>query len=97
MTRTFQIIPKDWYKRRTLTGQEIKPVHVAIPDYQAVHNHICNMIVSYSDESLKTLIARVLYNDLSQKWTVDGMEVAVHVIENTTSQSLFEQLDKNVG
>ena len=54
---------------------------MAIPDYQEVHNHICNMIVSYSDDSLKTLIARVLYNDLNGKWTVDGMEVAVTVVE----------------
>lgn len=82
MARMFQIIAKDWYKRRMLSGKEIKPVHVAIPDYQQVHNHICNMIVSYNDDSIKTLIARVLYNELTEKWTVDGMEVAVTVIEN---------------
>ena len=81
MAREFKIIPKTWYKSRTFTGKQIEPVHVAIPDYQEVHNHICNMIVSYSDDSLKTLIARVLYNDLNEKWTVDGMEVAVTVVE----------------
>mgnify|MGYP000135564806 CR=1 FL=1 len=81
MAREFKIIPKDWYQKRSLTGKKIEPVHVAIPDYQQVHNHICNMIVSYSDDSLKTLIARVLYNDLNEKWTVDGMEVAVTVVE----------------
>lgn len=90
----FEIIPKEWYKRRTLTGKQVKPVHVAIPDYQAVHNHICNMIVSYSDDSLKTLIARVIYNDLTEKWTVDGMEVAVTVIENHQSNSIE---NKQVG
>ncbi|WP_448564460.1 hypothetical protein [Thalassotalea ganghwensis] len=82
MARMFKIIEKDWYKRRTLTGREVKPVHVAIPDYQQVHNHICNMIVSYDDNSIKTLIARVLFNELNQTWTVDGMEVAVTVIED---------------
>ncbi|GHG08258.1 hypothetical protein [Thalassotalea marina] len=81
MARKFDIIHKDWYKRRTLIGRQIKPVHVAIPDYQPIHNHICNMIVSYDDGSLKTLIARVLFNELSNKWTVDGMEVAVTVVE----------------
>ena len=91
MARMFQIIPKDWYKRRSLTGKQVKPVHVAIPDYQAIHNHICNMIVSYDDDSLKTLIARVLYNDITQKWTVDGMEVAVVVIENIQSNEIDEQ------
>ena len=83
MARMFKIIHKDWYKRRTLTGREVKPVHVAIPDYQQVHNHICNMIVSYDDNSIKTLIARVLFNELNQTWTVDGMEVAVTVEEDT--------------
>lgn len=88
----FKIIEKNWYKRRTLTGKEIKPVHVAIPDYQAVHNHICNMIVSYSDDSLKNLIARVIYNSLTDKWTVDGMEVAVTVVEaKEESNEFFEQ------
>jgi len=91
MARMFQIIPKDWYKRRTFMGKEVKAVHVAIPDYEAIHNHICNMIVSYSDDSLKTLIARVLYNDLTEKWTVDGMEVSVTVIENCQSNLVDDQ------
>lgn len=82
MAKTLQIIPKDWYKRRTLSGKEISPVHVAIPDYQEVHNHICNMIVSYNDHSSKTLISRVLYNSFTGNWTVDGMEVSVIVKES---------------
>lgn len=82
MTRTFQIIPKDWYKRRKLSGTQIKPVSVVIPDYQESHNHICNMVVTYSDQSSKTLISRVLYNSFTDKWTVDGMEVAVLVQES---------------
>jgi len=97
MARMFQIIPKDWYKRRTVTGKQIKPVHVAIPDYQEVHNHICNMIVSYSDDSIKNLIARVLYNELTDKWTVDGMEVAVTVIENYQENSDDSYQEQQAG
>lgn len=94
MGRMFQIIAKDWYKRRSPTGAEIKPVHVSIPDYKATHNHICNMIVTFSDRSTKTLIARVLFNELTNQWTVDGMEVAVTVIENYDEQ---HGADKKVG
>lgn len=96
MARKFEIIQKDWYKRRTITGKQVKPVHVAIPDYKPIHNHICNMIVSYDDDSLKTLIARVLYNELTNKWTVDGMEVSVTVVEGC-QQTPEQFVDKQVG
>lgn len=91
MARMFKIIEKDWYKRRTPAGKEISPVHVAIPDYQKTHNHICNMVVSYSDGSTKALIARVLFNEFNNQWSVDGMEVAVKVIENAQKNYLSEE------
>jgi|GEM_PF-1834149 len=37
--------------------------------------------INYSDGSKKELIGRVIYNKLNDYWTVDGMEVAVRVIE----------------
>ncbi|GHF01976.1 hypothetical protein [Thalassotalea profundi] len=77
----FKIIEKDWYKRRSPSGEDISPVHVAIPDYQEIHNHICNMVVSYSDGSTKALIARVLFNEFNNQWIVDGMEVVVKVFK----------------
>ncbi|MCO4797806.1 MAG: hypothetical protein KC484_01220 [Colwelliaceae bacterium] len=97
MARMFKIIPKDWYTKRSLTGKKIEPVHVAIPDYQEVHNHICNMIVSYSDDSLKTLIARVLYNSYTKKWMVDGMEVAVSVVEISQENEIDLYNDQQTG
>ncbi len=78
---TFTIIKKDWYKRRQPIGRQAYPVSVSIADYQATHNHFCNMIVHYNDDSEKSLIARVIYNKLKEQWTVDGMEVAVIVSE----------------
>jgi len=92
MARTFKIIPKDWYKRRELKGGDIKPVHVTIPDYQKIHNHICNMVVTYSDKSTKVLIARVLFNELADRWTVDGMEVAVTVLEGFQEKFIDDRL-----
>lgn len=85
MARMFEIIAKEWCTRRTFTGKKISPVHVAIPDYQPTHEHICNMIVSYSDDSVRTLTARVLYSEFNDQWTVDGMEVEVRVRENVQS------------
>jgi len=81
----FTIIAKDWYKRRTPSENKVSPVEVDIPDYQATHNHICNMAVSYSDGSSKVLIARVLFNEFTHQWTVDGMEVSVRVYDDNAS------------
>jgi len=81
LLREFQIIPRDWYKRRRPDQAQPIPVSVQIPEYQALANHICKMLVSYSDGSKKELIGRVIYNKLKHYWTVDGMEVAVRVIE----------------
>jgi len=82
MTSTFKIISKDWHKQQASFKNTPQPVDVIIPDYQQTHNHICNMIVSYNDHSAKALIARVLYNQLTGKWTVDGMELVVAVVNS---------------
>lgn len=77
----FEIITKDWYKRRRPEEQAITPVSVTIPEYQAVANHMCKMYVTYSNGSVKPLISRVIFNKLTNQWTVDGMEIAVRVFE----------------
>lgn len=79
MEPRFEIIHKDWYKRRKPVKNLVEPISVEIPDYQATKNHMCKMKVVYSDRSEKQLIARVLFNEKTQQWTVDGMEVAVKV------------------
>jgi hypothetical protein len=76
----FNIIEKDWYKRRT-PRVALTPVAVSISDYKAEHNHMCTMQVTYEDGSVKELIARVIYNKLNHTWTVDGMSVAVKVTQ----------------
>lgn len=80
MAYNFDIIPRDWHKRRTPSLNLVQPVKVEIPDFQLNHNHICKMNVTYSDQSEKQLIGRVIYNKLTETWTVDGMELAVKVI-----------------
>ena len=82
MAVRFVIIEKDWYKRRSPNTSLATPIHVEIPDYQALANHMCQMKVTYSDHSHKTLISRVLQNQITKEWTVDGMEVAVKVVED---------------
>lgn len=76
----FEIIPKDWAKRRKPSVQ-LKPVHVNIPDFQCQEQHFCNMEVTFEDGSEKTFFSRVIKNHITGQWTVDGMHVAVKVIE----------------
>lgn len=76
----YEIIHKDWQKRRIADKVSVLPVSVEIDNMQLVHNHFCKMKVTYSDSSVKELISRVLYNSIKKSWAVDGMEVAVRVI-----------------
>jgi len=77
----FEIIKKDWQKRRKPDVNQITPLSVNIPDFRKEKNHMCKMHVSFSDGSEKSLIARVIQNQITKVWTVDGMEVAVRLIE----------------
>ena len=79
MTYQFEIIPKSWSKRRKPTA-EAKPVSVAIPDFELIHQHFCNMQVTFEDGSQQTFLSRVLQNKITGAWTVDGMHVAVSVV-----------------
>lgn len=81
LNRTFEIIKKDWYKRRAPDTKKLTPISADIPSYRATPNYMCDMIVTYSDGSKKTLLARVIQNQITKIWTVDGMEVAVKVID----------------
>lgn len=81
LNKTFKIIEKDWYKRRAPGVKTVIPLSVDIPAYQEIHNFMCDMNVTFNDGSKKTLLARVIQNKLTQVWTVDGMEVAVRVID----------------
>jgi hypothetical protein len=81
LNRTFEIIEKDWYKRRAPDTKMLTPISADIPYYRATPNHMCDMIVTYSDGSKKTLLARVIQNNITKAWTVDGMEIAVKVID----------------
>lgn len=94
MTSTFQIIVNGGGKNQFTanTKATLQPVNVAIPDYQQINNHICNMIVSYNDGSVKPLIARVLYNQLTEKWIVDGMAVVVNVINSSEEAAAINEL-----
>ena len=74
----FDIIPKDWAKRRK-PAVEAKPVSVTIPDFELISQHFCTMHVQYDDGSEKSFYSRVIYNQLTDQWTVDGMHVAVRV------------------
>lgn len=75
-----EIIHKDWYKRRPADINTNKPVSATVTDFEFTHNHFCTLIVTYEDKTTKSLLARVLYNSIKDSWAVDGMEVAVKII-----------------
>lgn len=77
----FEIINKSWVKRRR-AGAEPQPVAVQIADFQKVKQHMCHMQVTYDDGSTQEYLARVLQNHITGVWTVDGMHVAVRVVES---------------
>lgn len=77
----FEVIPKDWAKRRKPT-LEAKPISANIPDFELKEQHFCNMNVQYDDGSEKTFYSRVIKNHITGQWTVDGMHVAVKVLNS---------------
>lgn len=76
----YEIIEKDWYKRR-VPSTAPKAVSVAFDNLQQQANHMCKMHVTFDNGEIKQLISRVIYNKLNNTWSVDGMEVAVRIIE----------------
>lgn len=76
----YEIIKKSWSKRRSL-DQELSIINIQFDNFIKEHNHFCKMSVSYSNGKKETLIARVIYNEIKQHWIVDGMNVAVRLID----------------
>lgn len=78
----FELMPRDWYKRRTPNRPEPEPVEiVSVVPFDKVHNLMCTMTVRYSNGTEKQLLSRVLYNKLQDHWAVDAMSVAAKLIE----------------
>ena len=92
MNHAFQIIINNCYQIHHAAEFQLKAISVDIPDYREVHNHICNMVVTYNDQSEKSLIARVIYNSLNDAWTVDGKALTVNVVDVLTNVHDFEHM-----
>lgn len=39
------------------------------------------MVVTYEDGEVKTYISRVIQNHITEKWFLDGMSVAIEILE----------------
>ncbi len=75
----YEIIQKSWSKRRKVDqSKEIDDIKFI--DFKKEHNHFCKMEIRYSDGSEQTLISRVVYNEIKNHWTADGMHVAVRIL-----------------
>ena len=82
----YTIIEKSWSKRRKLDHSPTI-TNIEFIDFEKQHNHICKMRVFYEDQSVQTLISRVIYNPIKDHWSVDGMQVAVRLSNLDTAQS----------
>jgi hypothetical protein len=76
----YEIINKSWSKRRKLDVEKAI-TNVEFEDLLKQHNHFCRMLVTYADGSEENLLSRVVFNDINKYWTVDGMKVAVRLID----------------
>lgn len=43
---------------------------------------MCNMVVTYDDGSVENLLGRVLQNQITKVWKVDGMRAVAVLEEN---------------
>jgi hypothetical protein len=75
----YEIITKSWSKRRKLDKPTVIS-SIEFIDFIKQHDHFCKMLVSYSDGESETLIGRVIFNQIKNHWTVDGMKVAVRLL-----------------
>jgi len=76
----YEIIKKSWSKRRKLDIEK-EILNIQFIDFLKQHNHFCKMIVTYSDSTEETLISRVIFNDIKKHWVIDGMRVAVRLLD----------------
>ena len=76
----YEVIPKSWSKRRKV-DQPKEIEYIKFVDFKKEHNHFCKMEIRYSDGSDQTLISRVIFNEIKNHWIVDGMHVAVRLLE----------------
>lgn len=75
----YEVITKSWSKRRKLdTEKQIS--NIQLLDFIKQHNHFCKMQVSYSDGSQDTFLSRVIFNEIKEHWTVDGMHIAIRLL-----------------
>jgi hypothetical protein len=75
-----EILKRNWYKRRVPEQKDDNISSVEVIGYEQTHNHFCKLKVTYSNSDVVEYISRVVYNEIKDYWTVDGMHVAVRVL-----------------
>lgn len=68
-----------WFKRREPTT-EPKAVSVKIEGFERINNHMCKMIATYDDGHEYDLIARVIQNAVTGKWSIYGLDSKGHAV-----------------
>jgi len=78
----FELIERNWYKRRyPIPDPDV--VSFQVIDYKQEENYFCKVIFVYDNNTVKTMIGRVIQNKIKGHWTIDCMHHALLVSENT--------------
>ena len=76
----YKVINTSWSKRRKM--EPPKPIlDIQIIDFIKQHNHFCRLNVTYADGTVESLLSRVIYNPLKDHWTIDGLKVAIQLVD----------------
>ena len=75
----------DWFKRRKPT-KEPKPTSVIVPDFKKELNYKCDVITQYDDGVERILFGRVLFNEIKEEWSVNGIANGGFVVSATLKE-----------
>ncbi len=76
----YEVIRLSWSKRRKIDPpREIN--HIEVINFQKKPNHFCQLKVEFKDGNTETYLSRVTFNEIKSQWIVDGMHVAIRIID----------------
>ena len=76
----FEMIERNWYKcRYPVPDPDV--VSFEVVGYEQTENHFCQVIFVYDNDTIKTMIGRVIQNKIKGHWTIDCMNHALLVSE----------------
>ena len=67
-----EIQDTNWAKRRKPSAIP-QPISATIPNLELTREHHCRVFVTFSDEAVRELRGRVIYNEIKQTWSISAI------------------------